>query len=80
MLMHLIEHAQEVGMKEFDFGAGAEGFKMRFANASVTVGRGFVALSPLENIVRHSRAIARNVIVNSPLDRPMRTAARWFRL
>ncbi len=37
MLLHLIEHAQQHGFHEFDFGVGEEGFKQRFATGEKVV-------------------------------------------
>ncbi len=81
MLIHLIEHAQKTGVSEFDFSAGAEDFRHRFANAAVPIGRGFVSVSPLASTARHARAVARKIIVGSLFDQPLlRAAVRRLRV
>lgn len=51
MLLKLIEHAQQTGCEEFDFGVGEEGFKQRFATGVVPVGRGSLQGSGLKQII-----------------------------
>ncbi len=53
MLLKLIEHAQQVGCEEFDFGVGEEGFKQRFATGVVPVGKGSMKGSGWQQSVAH---------------------------
>jgi len=79
MLLELIKRAQAEGFREFDFGVGDEGFKHRLANSSIPVMRGSVSRSPLRRLAMHARSAARNLVVKSPLNGPMRALDRWIR-
>lgn len=47
LLAHLIEHAEQLGVRRIDLGRGGERFKASFANSAIRVAEGSVDLRPV---------------------------------
>ena len=79
MLLHLIEHARDEGLAEFDFGVGEEGFKQRFATGGIPCGRGRVTANAWQQKVYQAQWRASRRLIQSRIGGTVRSLRHYLR-
>lgn len=72
LLLKMAEHAPTLGLRVIDLGMGMSLYKERLSNASVPLASGSVELPSLLSFQRSAKRKLRSLVVNSPLERPIR--------
>jgi len=79
LLLLLIQHAGEHGMRCLELGKGDEDYKRTFATDGVSLAEGVVETRPVTAAIRHGWRQTRDWVRRSPIREPARMPIRWLR-